>query len=353
MIRSRRLVGLPVALPVLAAVLAGCGKDIPVTQFPPFYTPDLKAVAVVPFEDRTGRPAAGQGLAVKVAAALAARRTYTVYGPGELASLAGAVDPAALQAGRLDGLIQALRARGQVQAVLAGTVTLFDVVQSTQWRERPVYYVDRRGRRRISHNEPYQHTRNVATVDASARLIRVADGAELHGTPPGLGRVKVVSESPEDGGGPPPLSQAQCLTSAIEHCADRLAEPFAISYRKVRAGRNALRTAHRIEGDEWKGGKKFRPTDKRLIVVVKLPPEADRNTFRMDITRKGAEQVLASHEFTWQRQWSAGPGEGFEFDLQDVLTRGGGPGKYAVVLYAGDRAALKTEFKVEDKDGKD
>jgi hypothetical protein len=353
MIRSRSLVSLVVlvvALSILAA-LTGCEarnqrllwKSIPVTHYPQFYTPELKAVVVVPFQDRTGWPKCGTILAGEVAAALAKRKTYKVYGPADLASLAGVVDPADLQAGRLDGLIQTLRARGKVQAVLTGTVAQYKVVQNIEERNRSTSKINQEGITTL-HNEPYQHKINVATVGVSVRLIRVSDASELHSMSLEGWPVEVASESLDDQGGPPPLTKAQCITLATKKCVDRLTEPLAIIDRKISSG--ALRTAL------WYKGRlryivKCHPAAKRLIVLVELPAEADRNAFRVDITRKDAQQALASRDFTWKREWSDGPGESFEFDLQDILTRGGGNGEYHVTMYAGSQAVRKIVFNVE------
>jgi len=49
------------------AALGGCTKEITVTQYPAFYTPDLKSMVVVPFQNGTKDPAAGQVLADKLA----------------------------------------------------------------------------------------------------------------------------------------------------------------------------------------------------------------------------------------------------------------------------------------------
>jgi hypothetical protein len=72
----------------------------------------------------------------------------------------------------------------------------------------------------------------------------------------------------------------------------------------------------------WSGCRQFQQSPiaslpaTSAIVVVELPHEAACNVFRVDITRKDTKLVLASRDFTWKREWSDGPGEGFEFESQ-------------------------------------
>ncbi|HUU91061.1 MAG TPA: hypothetical protein VM238_07610, partial [Phycisphaerae bacterium] len=60
---------------VSMVALGGCTKKIVVTQYPSFYTPQLKSIVVVPFQNGTRDPAAGQVMADKFATALMANGT--------------------------------------------------------------------------------------------------------------------------------------------------------------------------------------------------------------------------------------------------------------------------------------
>jgi hypothetical protein len=345
--RSRRFpASVHLFLFVLPAALGGCAKNVWITQYPAFYTPDLRSIVVVPFRNTTGDPLAGRIISEKVTAALAANGTYQVHSHADLPLLAGeaAIEPAG---GEAQALAKLLRNRGRVQAILTGTVSDYTVTQHREWRERPVYRRDKRGRRYLSHHEAYTHIRSEATVDAVARLIRVSDGATIHASAPGAARSKVTSEAPPDGSQPPQRTARECLAAAGDQCAAKLLEEFAVVSRQVRVGRDAFRTAHRLDGTKWKGGKKFSLTDKQLLVVVKLPPECDRNHFRIVIWRKDTGAELAAAELTWQRQWSGEVGTAFAFTPADIAAKGGGPGKYAAGLYCAHEPVLTTDFQIE------
>lgn len=69
------------------ALAAGCTKQIRITQYPEFYTPDLKTVAVVPFRATVANRAAGDAVAEQFARSLAGTKTYQVYSRYDLKTI--------------------------------------------------------------------------------------------------------------------------------------------------------------------------------------------------------------------------------------------------------------------------
>jgi hypothetical protein len=87
-----------------------------------------------------------------------------------------------------------------------------------------------------------------------------------------------------------------------------------------------------------------------MLVVVSLPPSADRNRFRITIVRKDARQDLASTEFVWSNSQVTGTGKSaarsFEFSPRDIAAKGGGAGDYVVKFYSGPEPVMLREFKI-------
>ena len=85
MSKKRCVAGL-IAAAVIAAVLGGCTKEITIIQYPPFWTPDLKSIAVLPLKYRNRQ--IGEALADQLANSLRATGTYRVFNPTEVADMA-------------------------------------------------------------------------------------------------------------------------------------------------------------------------------------------------------------------------------------------------------------------------
>ncbi len=327
-------------MPLVAlALAAGCGKTITVSRYPAFYTSDLRALLVAPFDNHTGRPEAGQVLASKVTADLIANGTYHIYTAADLPDLLGGQ----VHGGGAD-LAGRLRSGRRVQAILTGTVTEYAATQSSQWRERPVYRRDKDGDRVIDHYIEYHHLHNEARVAATARLIRVSDGSVLHSTPPGAASETVTSESDEDGD-PPDRDLHACLAAATDAVAAELTADLAVVETEVRIPDDALKVASARMGTEWQQAERFDPADPRMLVVVDLPVECDRNRFLLTVSRKDAAAPTASAEFVWERRWS-GAGKAFEFSPVELAARSG-TGEYTVRLTSGGQEAGEADFRIE------
>lgn len=342
----------PAAACLLACLagVGGCGKKIWITQYPSFYTPDLQTILVVPFKNATTHPAAGRIVSEKVATALAANATYRIVRRGDLKVLAGLEAP-----GEPGALAATLRKGGKVQAILTGTVTTYHCSQHWETRKRTIDEDEderrkKKHKRRVPHYERYTFVRNQATVDATARLIRVSDGTAIHATRPGAAMAQVTSETQNEGQAPPPLDREGALAAAANQCTAKLLEEFAVVRKQISVGRNAFRTAAELRDGKWRGGKDFQATDEKMLVVVSFPACCDRNTFRIVISRKDDGGELVAAQFTWLRHWSSSLGKAFEFSPKEIAAKGGGKGDYVAKLLSGPEVVLETKFKIEEPD---
>jgi len=345
--RTAKLAPLCLLAPLL--VLAGCGKKIWVTQYPEFYSPDLKRIVVAPFHNATDHPQAGPIITDKVTAAMVANGTYDLYTPADLRELLGRdAPPTADSAAELAAM---LRKSDKVQAILTGTVTAFSVQTDRDWRQAPVYARDKKGRideDTIVGYRDYTFVRHEAVVDATAKLIHVGEAKVLHATAPGLARTDVISQTNEKDGTPPAMGRNECLASATDQAVAKLMEEFALVRKQVRVSKNALRTAAGPDDGKWDYEGTFRASDERLYVVLRLPPQCDRNRFRITIVAKASDTKVSDFELVWQREWSDEQGKGFAFSPAELIAAGGGPGDYRAILHCcDDEPVLEAKFKIQ------
>lgn len=329
------------ALVLLAAMGGGCSKKVWITQIPPFYTPDLKTIAVVPFRNRSTRRDAGNVIADKLAAALMANGSYKVFNRNDLSALMDQQDLKIALSGDTSAAADKFKQHTNVQAILIGTVTTFSATSRTQRRKDPQYVYDKRGRQRLAGYRTYDYTRNEANVSVTAVLIRVSDGTTIHSTPRPASR-QIYSE-----GESPAMDPYACAAVAADWVVYQLVAEFAPVRRQISLNPGkALRTATGAEpyDNKWTYSDKFSVTDEKMHVVVALPASCDRNRFRITIVRKGERVDLAFMDIVWTRQYA---GYGYLFNPREIGEKGGGPGEYEVKFYSGPEPVLRRTFKIE------
>jgi hypothetical protein len=333
-----------VGLAVLAAAAAaGCDASLPVQRYPAFYDPALKAVAVTVFANATPRERAGEFMADRLAAALKANGTYEVLGPRELkARLAEAKVPLPPEADLQDALA-ALRRLGGIQAVITGTVKGFSADRGSYYEVDDVYGPGfgwgywPHWRYYGSYGVVRQYSYTYAYVSVAAELIRVSDGKTIHSMPAPLA-ARLRSRSGADRTGD------EMLAETADAVAYGLVEEFAVVPKTLKIPKGeTLRTARPRGDGELKFTNDFRPDEEQMVVVLHLPAEADRNTFRLAITPKKTEEVLAEETFTWSAEDAA---RSFTFSPRK-LAEAAKREDFEVRLYVGDELALKRGFEIE------
>lgn len=316
---------------------AGCGsKSFWVQQYPPFYTPELKTVAVVPFENRTPQVGSGGLIAGDVAAELARNGTYKVLSGAEVREIVGQTpltDVAALG--------EAFKKDGRADAFVTGSVVAYDALLATHldayytygyhyhrwpWGWDWTYYV------------PHHSYSARARVVVSAALVRASDGVVLATTPGPLHvMVDVERRVPPD--------PERVLREAAGRVAEGLAERFAIVPVKVKVKPDKdFRLASGKSGPLWDQRRTFRVGDEAMYVVLHLPSAAERNTFRLTVTPKGREHdVVAQQTFVWTPALQA---EGIVFSPRQIAAAAG-TGDYRVNFYTDGARIMRRKFKVK------
>jgi hypothetical protein len=333
---------------VLAATVAsGCTKTIVVRRYPAFWTPELKTVAVLPLANDSLDVRAGEFMTDRLTEALRANGTYEVVGAGELVRRVESAGLAIRPGDDETAIAATLRKLGGIQAFVVGRVKVLsadrwaatDVVSPHVWYGGGYGWGRGGWRQGVGWSAPiYAHSAHGQAFAAmTAAVVRVSDGRRLY-TTAGPVTARVSTE------GYPPPTPGELLDQAARAAAERLVAEVAIVERelKIKAGK-VLRTGRR----RWDGTVKytddFDREDEQMLVVIRLPAEADRNRFRLTVSREGAEEPIAEEQFAWSRTQEA---KEFSFSPSD-LAKAGGTGEYKIRLYAGRRLLLTEDFDID------
>jgi hypothetical protein len=320
------------------SAVGGCSKKIWVIQTPDFYTPAIKTIAVVPFRNQTDWRGAGDILGDKVASALMANGTYTVFNRNDLKTVLDEQDITLALGGDPAAIAAKLRNPQDVQAILTGTVTTYSTTSNSQNRQDPVYAVNAQGNSYVAGYRTYVYTRNEGNVSVTAHLIRLKDGTTIAATPESAWS-RVWAE-----GSPPGKDPHACLAEAATSVVEQLVETFAPVRKQVSLNPSkALRMASELYDNRWTFTDTFKASDKKMYVVVELPPACDRNSFKLSIVRKDQREDLAVQEIRWSKEHKS---FGYLFDPSQIASKGGGAGNYEVKFYSGPEPVLQREFRI-------
>jgi hypothetical protein len=342
---SPRCIG--TALIAVSTLLAGCEGGgskkgrIVVYQYPEFYQPELKTIAVLPFRDPPQGPGVGQKISDEVATLLTKNGTYEVYTRTHLADLLAERD--LVDAGIIDAdMAMQIGQAKSVQALVCGVCTRCEAVSKdeTRYTPVPIWGRNERGKQVIVgfDQKPYMWTRNDAFVECNVVVIDAKTGRHI-------GAVKDPSNL-SDGGSPPHKSPPELLAMAEEDQAARVARGIAVTRTEIKLRGDVIRTASDIYDNKWEWKDRFAPTSEKVFVVVKLPQEADRNNFKITIVPKEGREVVAEQDFVWSKQDDR---KGFPFEVKGIVEKFG-LGEYKAKLYSGPEPIATRNFRIVEKD---
>lgn len=333
---------------------AGCSTtSMRVIRYPDFYGPDLRTVIVLPFDNETLSPEAGRFVAHRIAAVLAATGAYQVVDQ----TLPPPAPPTTTQPAT-GASTQPVPAQPQPAvepgkaAYLVGTVKVFAAASYPYmvWMDRGYTY-PHYGYRSHWHgmywDGPYYgpsgywpadvYMDNQATVAVVARLVRATDGAVLWQAPTEI-RAAVLSR-----GDPPVAAPEECLARAADEVGRRLAAQVVPSQVEVRVKADVnFRSARALAPGQWEYTDSFGPGDADIHLVVTLPPDCDRNQFRVEVRPAGSTRTLFKAEFAWSRR---NPQLDLTLDAGKLLQAGAGR-KFVATFFHDTRAVMRRSFRV-------
>ena len=340
----------PAVLVTLVAAAAGCDVTMTVRQYPQFYTPELKTVAVLPLSNGSLHPAAGPFVTDRLVAALKENGTYEVLAPKDLQAGLAAAGINLPSEAEDAVLAESLRRLGGVQAFVTGRVMAFST--DSYWRahvdDYDGFYGGYYTRYHLSYGHPHYglgfrypiytyYPYGQAYVAVDVAMVDVATGRTLHAPlGPVGGRVR------SDGGRLP--TSDELLGEATSRAAQGIVEQLAVVSKEVKVNpARDLRTGRLAKDDKLKFTDDFRADEEEMRVVLRLPPQADRNRFRVSIARKGRPEELAEESFAWSRKDESRP---FVFSPRK-LAGAAGAGQYEVRFYSGSKLVMTRKFHLK------
>ena len=327
------------------ALAGGCTKTIVITQYPEFYTPDLKTIAIVPFRNNTPDRTAGENISEQFARALAGNGTYAVYNRSDLKTLLNEKDLQLALGNDQAASAKMFERTGKVQAILTGAVNTYIGTSRNEPKRDPQYAYDRNGNQYVSGYRDWVQTHNEATVVVTAALLRVSDGSgsTIHATAaPVTGRASSDSTSYS----PPEMDMHACLAAACNQAVSRLVEEFGVVNKKISIDpAKAFRTASDYYDGKYNVTDRFSASDEKMLVVLSLPPSCDRNRFRITVVREESRNDLAEIKLIWDRKW--GGAKDFVLSPRDIAAKGGGAGTYLVKFYSGPEPVIINKIQIK------
>ena len=303
---------LAVLIASVGSAAGGCGQTIVVRQYPSFYTPDLKTLAVVPFDAEGAGYPAGE-FTERLCRGLRINGTYDVLvvrpRPGESVS----------------DLVTRLRRDRRADVVCLGAVRGGAVRTNAEIQKQAVYATDRKGKRYVKGYNYLTVLTHRAQVSAEVRMLRVADARTLATTSGPLTGQYAVQTTPKG------ITPVQTLHKAADALVNGLVERLAITFKPVRISTSkAIRTAVERDG-QVEATDKIPLAAETLHVLLALPAACTRNRFRVSIVRQGAwEDELTDAGLVWDGQENV---VRLDFPLRRIVEAGGGAGEYLVRLH--------------------
>lgn len=341
----RRLVAALLGI-LLVALTTGCGgsggkRVAMITRDPGWPYTKYERIAVVPFQvlaPIASRPGIGEAAAQAtylVEEQLTANGAFTVLSRDalkdvlteqDLSRLADVADPATVIPA---GKIQA------AQALVMGIINVYDLEQTMQLEQRPIYARDRQGRilfdragrpvvARVEQTPIYRHA---AKVGGSLRVYDTATGTVLKTV-----RIEPVERDASSRGSPPAESAPQLARECAIALATGLYEGVAPIRKEVKLDKDSLVIASNYLDGEYAEIRKLPSAREKFIVAVRgLPKEAEFNSFRLVVaTKEGA--VLFEQQFTWT---GANPVRGMQYEIPVRKLTDTGGSEFFAKLYSG------------------
>lgn len=316
----------------IVALTAGCGgKMIQITQYPRFYDPrnpatHVKTIAIVPFRNQVPRAKAhmvGESLSEELASALGSTGTYgQVYNRAALQNMLNEQDLKIALGGSPESMSTVFKKMVNVQAVLTGAVTGYTSSSQSFWKTESVPKWNQYTKKIDMVQQRKRVTRNEAAITVTAALTRASNGSTIYSTSP-------ITRRAAAEGSPPSMDVTGCVSSARTAAVWALTEQFGIVRKTIKVPGGAFKTARGIFDGKWKHTNKFKVSDPKFYVVLKLPDSCAENIFQIKIARREQEANLASQIITWKPGYSA-TGRGIQFSPGPL-----GVGKFVAKFYPG------------------
>lgn len=337
--------------------LAGCGerRGTVVTQFPRWNHEQYKRIAVLP--GRATTPQAVPDAAVmadRLTTLLAQNGAFTVlsrtdmqsvFAEQDLSRLADAVDEGtALPEGKLE----------IAQALVSAKITDYKLIAERERQTIPRYARDRRGyvmldrvgRPIIVGEDTVWLYKHGAEVEGSVHVVDAATGKLLLSHSARIAPRPRVSRDV-----PPGHTPEEMAAEAARELAIEFYKQIAPTETRVKLKGDMLAVATDYFDGRYRTTKKLPPTNAEFLLVVRdLPPECERNEFRVALAVQEGRENLFEEQFIWSG--SLGP-EGVSYKVPTTALTNTGAQKFVAKLYSGKdpQPILTREFSLDKPKG--
>lgn len=308
------------------ALLTGCGgsggKGVAmITRDPGWPYSNYERIAVVPFQvlaplaRKPGVAEAAAQATFLVEEQLTGNGAFRVLARDalkdvlteqDLSRLADVADPATvIPAGRIQA----------AQAIVMGILNVYELEQTMQMQQRPIYARDPRGRilfdaagrpvvARVEQIPVYRHA---ARVGGSLRVYDTATAAVLKTV-----MIQPVEREAVNRGSPPAASAADLARECAVALATGLYEGVAPIQKEVKLDSDMLVVATNYLDGEYNEVRKVPSSREKILVAVRgLPKEAEFNSFRVVVATKEGD-VLFEENFVWS---GVNPVRGMQYEV--------------------------------------
>jgi hypothetical protein len=323
-------------------LLQGCGKHLRVNQYPPFYQPAIRQVAVLPFDNQTPHKNLGRIVAGRLASALALNGTYEVTRPGVIDSLLKEKNMPELSKNDYPAVAAQLAKLGKFQAFITGTVLSESFVYSPLTfegyydTEEPEDYEDYFGGYGPWGMYPYYYDYETeAYIAVKVSFVRVPDGNVLD---------TASIEASSNVRGAVPTMSGYASQRAIDDLSKKIVEKFAIVPAAVTVHPDKdLRTADSFNQGKWHFTTTFTSKDELMYAVICLTAAAAQNTFTLTLTPKdNPAYVIVEKNFIWQPNAYC---QSVEFSPRQIAASNG-PGQYTLQFHSRGKVAMTVNFNI-------
>lgn len=181
------------------------------------------------------------------------------------------------------------------QVLVLPALTTFELKATRAERRQPVWGVDSRGRPVQRGERIVMEYTHGARVSGTVRVVDAATGRTLlsHSIANAGDETSALNTPPDE-------SPDDIATAAVDGMADEFYKRIAPTQMELEFDRDMLIVATGYYDGRYETVTKVPwGADKLLIAAVGLPPEAQKNEFRLELATVRSKEVLGAESFTW------------------------------------------------------
>jgi hypothetical protein len=322
---------------IIAAAVLGCaGPRVWIEVIPQFDYQKIQTVAVLPFENSSSCPDAGEIISEKLTSLLLQRGPYKIVPAGapqvdiqkESVSQEGDMDPSvALELGRSAG----------AEALLTGTVLNYkgDRFHEVRFYGEPFAFDDYMDMDGLYYDEaPVDWYKIDGVVEASVRLIDASTG-------------KVIWFDSRTGtassyGSPPAMGEAEVLNEAANSAVRKLLLGLIPHEQRVRVPRGSIVVCGAFISHAVDIRSDYTAGDGSLYVVIELDKEFAGNAIVLQIEKADTGAIISTEQYVWGKTDDV---HAFKENIAALVAKGG-LGKYRAIYFMKGRKISESDFHI-------